>query len=128
MTADLVVVELTDPDERARACSGLLRSLPDWFGLEESIVAYERDVRALPTFAVRDGDGTAAFLSLKLHNEFSAEVVVMAVRRVHPDPEANVICDPTAVVNPLTATRLMMSRLSSSVSLAKSPGAVSCST
>ena len=77
----MTVARLEDPAERTRACGTLLRSLPEWFGLEESIEAYERDVRELPTFAVREGDETVAFLTLKLHNEFSAEILVMAVQR-----------------------------------------------
>jgi GNAT superfamily N-acetyltransferase len=75
------VVELTDPDDRACACGELLRSLPEWFGIESSIDEYERDVRGLPTLAVRDESGTAGFLAWKQHSEFSAEIVVMAIRR-----------------------------------------------
>jgi GNAT superfamily N-acetyltransferase len=75
------VVELRNPAERARACGTLLRSLPEWFGLEQSIETYEHSVRDLPTFALRDGKGDVlAFLTLKPHNEFSAEILVMAVR------------------------------------------------
>ena len=49
---------------------------------ERSVDAYIRDVRDQPTLGVRAEDGeVAAFLALKLHNEFSAEIYVMAVRR-----------------------------------------------
>jgi GNAT superfamily N-acetyltransferase len=77
----MTVVELVDPDERTRACGALLRSLPEWFGIEEAIESYEREVRELPTFAVREDGDVAGLLALKLHNEWSAEILVVVVRR-----------------------------------------------
>jgi GNAT superfamily N-acetyltransferase len=59
-------------------CIPLLRSLPDWFGLEEAILDYERQVESLPTFLANTDGSVVGFLSLKQHNEF----LVMAV---HPD-------------------------------------------
>jgi GNAT superfamily N-acetyltransferase len=75
------VVELVDPDERARACGALPRSLLEWFGIEAAIESYEREVRELPTFAAREDGDVAGALALKLHNEWSGEILVMAVRR-----------------------------------------------
>jgi len=53
----------------------VLRSLPEWFGIEDATAAYIADVRELETFAVDD----AAFLSVKQHNPRAAEVLVMGV-------------------------------------------------
>jgi len=64
----------------ASACIPLLRRLPDWFGLEEAILDYERQVEDLPTFLARADGSVLGFLSLKQHNEFSAEILVMAVQ------------------------------------------------
>jgi GNAT superfamily N-acetyltransferase len=75
------IIELEDEDQRQQACGALLRSLPEWFGIEDAIEAYERDVRQLPTFAVRELEEIVAFLTLRLHNDWSAEILVMAVRR-----------------------------------------------
>jgi GNAT superfamily N-acetyltransferase len=66
-----------DPEERSRICETVLRDLPDWFGVEEAVEAYIRDVADLPTFAAGD-DG---FLSLELRTLFAAEVYVLGVRR-----------------------------------------------
>ena len=66
------VVELSEPAERARACSVLLRSLPEWFGLEASIEAYESQVKELPTLAVLDGDDALGFLAFTTHTASSA--------------------------------------------------------
>ncbi len=63
------------------ACERLLRSLPEWFGIEESIRAYVRDLKTLPSYvAIVDGD-LAGFLSLKHHFPAAAEVNVLAVER-----------------------------------------------
>jgi ribosomal protein S18 acetylase RimI-like enzyme len=54
----------------------VLAALPGWFGIEEAVERYVREVAELPTFAVeRDG-----FLALKLHTDAAAEIYVMGVR------------------------------------------------
>lgn len=53
----------------------MLAALPGWFGIEEAVERYVREVAELPTFAVeRDG-----FLTLKQHTEAAAEIYVMGV-------------------------------------------------
>ena len=68
-------MQLDDAAAKSRLCDEVLRALPDWFGLEQSVRDYVRDVAGLPFFAVgRDG-----FLALKLHDPAAAEVYVMGV-------------------------------------------------
>ncbi len=66
---------------KAPLCEPILRSLPDWFGIEEAIVHYSGEIDHLPTFLAWDIERVRGFLSLKQHNPFSAEIYVMAVRR-----------------------------------------------
>lgn len=70
------------PDDLSR-CEQILRGLPDWFGIEESIVKYIQDLQAMETWIVESGvdsDGDAVgFLTLKRHNPHTAEVHVIAV-------------------------------------------------
>jgi GNAT superfamily N-acetyltransferase len=72
--SEVVLVE--EAGERSALCESVLEALPEWFGIEEAVRQYVRDVAELPTFAV----GRDAFLSLKLHNEAAAEIYVMGVR------------------------------------------------
>lgn len=65
---------------QSSVCIPVLRMLPDWFGIEEAILDYEREVENLPTFLAKAQGRVFGFLSLKLHNPFSAEIHVMAVR------------------------------------------------
>ena len=63
----------------AAVCAPILRALPDWFGIEEAIRQYETEIDHLPTFLAVTETTTAGFLSLKLHNAFSAELYVMGI-------------------------------------------------
>lgn len=70
-------------EERSRAesdvCEPILRSLPDWFGIERSIVQYLKDIDTMPTLVANVAGKTVGFLTIKKHNEYSAEIHVMAI-------------------------------------------------
>ncbi len=78
---DKVLVEITDRFEKASICDDILRSLPDWFGIETAILDYVEAVKELPMFAFKSGIMDVAFISLKLHTEFAAEIYVMGVKQ-----------------------------------------------
>ncbi len=65
-------------------CEPILRSLPEWFGIEEAIVHYLQEIENLPTFIAEKNDEILGFLSLKMHTDFAAEIYVMGIR-----PEAH---------------------------------------
>jgi len=76
------IKEVYNADEKSVICDAILRALPDWFGIEASIVDYARQVRSMPFFAVFDAaaDDTAiGFVALKIHNKYTAEICVMGV-------------------------------------------------
>jgi len=58
-----------------------MRSLPDWFGIEQSIVDYSAEIDRLPTWLVCDLEKLIGFLSIKQHYATSAEVYVMGIRQ-----------------------------------------------
>ncbi len=62
---------------KAAICEPILRSLSDWFGIEDDIINYLADIDRLPTFLAADSDQVLGFLTLKQHNPYSAEVLVM---------------------------------------------------
>ena len=65
-------------------CEPILCSLPQWFGIEEANAQYIRDIEVLPTFIALVDDDVIGFLTLKQHNEYSAEIHVMGVTpRLH---------------------------------------------
>lgn len=66
---------------KSAACEPVLRSLPDWFGIEAAIVHYTAEIDRLPTFLASSADSMVGFLSLKQHNPYAAEIYVMGVRQ-----------------------------------------------
>lgn len=62
------------------ACEPVLRSLPDWFGIEEATVQYLKDVDGLPTFLAEADGQITGFLTLMPRNDYVSEILVMGVR------------------------------------------------
>ena len=72
--------EVLTTDAQPELAERLMRALPDWFGIEESIVEYVEDARRLPTTIARDAAGTGiGILLLKQHFPESSEIQLMAV-------------------------------------------------
>lgn len=66
--------------DQATACVAILRTLPQWFGMEQSIIDYGNDIAHLPTFVATTERSVIGFLTLKLHTAYAAEIWVMGVR------------------------------------------------
>jgi GNAT superfamily N-acetyltransferase len=58
---------------------GIMRALPDWFGIDESIVEYARAADELPTFIAEAGGRVVGFVTLKPTSPFALELHVMGV-------------------------------------------------
>ena len=65
------------------ACEGILRALPEWFGIPASNDAYIRNLPLLTTFVARSGGMIAGFVALERHFPESAENHVLAVAPGH---------------------------------------------
>jgi N-acetylglutamate synthase-like GNAT family acetyltransferase len=64
------------PDDVER----LLRGLPEWFGIEQSLLDYVEDSRTLPTTAaVLDGEIVGVCV-VRHHNPLASEIDLLAVR------------------------------------------------
>lgn len=69
---------------RSRVCEPILRSLPQWFGIEAANVQYLKDIEELPTFLALVDGRVIGFLTIRIHDEYAAEIHIVAVR-----PEAH---------------------------------------
>jgi ribosomal protein S18 acetylase RimI-like enzyme len=76
------IVPVTDPLEKSQICEKVLRSLPEWFGIESAILDYIQDVRLLETWAVMDPE-PVGFISLKNHYSKTSEIYVMGLMKSH---------------------------------------------
>ncbi len=68
-------------ENKSQICESILRSLPEWFGIESATRNYIKDVGSRPMFIATHGGVVAGFLSLTIHNEFTAEIHVMGVKK-----------------------------------------------
>ena len=60
-------------------CGPILRSLPEWFGIEASTLEYIKSTDTHPTFVACFNKQIVGFLTLKEHNTKSWEIYVMGV-------------------------------------------------
>ena len=76
---ELAIKEIHAQDEKSRVCNDILRALPDWFGVEASIVDYTDKVRHMPFYAAFDHGKAIGFVPIKTHNSYTSEICVMGV-------------------------------------------------
>jgi len=57
-----------------------MRALPDWFGIESSIVEYRQALESMETYVACDHERVVGFIAIEEHNQFSSEIHVIAVR------------------------------------------------
>jgi GNAT superfamily N-acetyltransferase len=60
-------------------CEPILRALPEWFGIEKSLIQYVKDADSMPTMLVNDGDDVVGFLIIKKHFPESADIHCMGI-------------------------------------------------
>jgi len=67
-------------DGEYKFCEKILRSLPEWFGIEEAILDYVKDIQSMDTRIAENNNEIVGFITIKHHTEISAELQVMAVK------------------------------------------------
>jgi len=78
--ACIMNINVTGPHFRkASVCMPILRSLPDWFGIEAALIHYSTEIDHLPTWLAFELEQAKGFISLKQHTPYSTEIYVMGV-------------------------------------------------
>lgn len=62
-------------------CEKILRNLPEWFGIESSIVNYVNDIKNMKSYIAKINNEIAGFITLNFHNKYTSEIQVMAVTK-----------------------------------------------
>ncbi len=78
MIDTVTIVEIAEG--KSALCRQILESLPDWFGIPESIEMYARDVAELPMLAAEASGSVIGFLALKQQTPVATEAYVLGVR------------------------------------------------
>lgn len=72
-------VDIRQVEGEKKVCESIMRSLPNWFGIESTIHQYLEAIEHMPTFLGICGDQTAGFIALNFHNQYIAEIHVMGI-------------------------------------------------
>ena len=75
----ITVSTINNANEKSAICNDILRQLPSWFGIEESIVDYVNQVQSMPFFCAYDDNTPVGFVAVKVHNPYTAEICVMGI-------------------------------------------------
>ncbi|MDR2833142.1 MAG: GNAT family N-acetyltransferase [Streptococcaceae bacterium] len=72
-------LEITDIKEKSMITNKILRKLPEWFGVESSIIEYVNEVTQMTFYVAVDKQEAIGFIALKQHNEITSEINVMGI-------------------------------------------------
>jgi ribosomal protein S18 acetylase RimI-like enzyme len=62
-------------------CERILRTLPEWFGIEESLNEYVADTQRFPTFVAKESEQVVGFITARQRFESAWEIHCLAVER-----------------------------------------------
>ena len=62
-----------------QVCENILRALPDWFGIESSLIQYVKDADIMPTMLAQDENDFIGFITIKKHFRESADIHCMGI-------------------------------------------------
>jgi GNAT superfamily N-acetyltransferase len=79
--ADYLIRVIADRQDKAAIADQVLRSLPDWFGIEDARVAYVQTSQDLPFWAAYVEACPVGFLSLQRHNAYTSEIFCMGIEQ-----------------------------------------------
>lgn len=75
----VTIMRLDDEQQKSSIAESILRALPEWFGIESSIIEYVDGVVPTDFYAAYDGEDPVGFLSITSHNPHTSEVYVMGI-------------------------------------------------
>ena len=73
------IVEITDDLEKKGITQNILKALPEWFGIPESMEEYIQDSAGKPFFCARINEKNIGFLYLKQTGKDTVELAVMGI-------------------------------------------------
>lgn len=74
---------VTDACRKSEITNFILRQLPEWFGIEQSIIEYVNGVSDTDFYASYYNESPVGFISIKYNNNFTAEIYVMGILKEH---------------------------------------------
>ncbi|MFW6064426.1 MAG: GNAT family N-acetyltransferase [Candidatus Natronoplasma sp.] len=73
------IKEETDDARKSGICESVIRSLPDWFGIEQANLDYIEGVKGDFFLSVCVGTIPLGFVSIEEHNEYTSEIYLLGI-------------------------------------------------
>jgi ribosomal protein S18 acetylase RimI-like enzyme len=73
------IVEIMDNDKKEEYTNNILRKLPEWFGIEGSLLEYVNTVNKFPYYAAIENGNCIGFFSGKIHYDRTGDVYVCGI-------------------------------------------------
>jgi len=73
------IKEEKDDETKSDICESVIRSLPEWFGIEKAALDYIEGVKDKYFLSVKVGEIPVGFISIEDHNEYTSEVYVLGI-------------------------------------------------
>lgn len=79
INTEIKISMVLDNAEKSRITEHILRQLPEWFGIEESLIEYVNGAKATDFYAAYDSDKLIGFISIKTNNIYTSEIYVIGI-------------------------------------------------
>ena len=73
------IEEILDNNKKAEYTNNILRKLPEWFGIEESLLEYVSTVKKYPFWAAFNEENCIGFFSGKIHHNRTGDIYLCGV-------------------------------------------------
>jgi ribosomal protein S18 acetylase RimI-like enzyme len=77
----VIIREIKNEARKASITNEVLRSLPEWFGIESAIVEYVEAVREKYFLTAEQGSDIAGFIAIGETSEFAGEIFLIGVKK-----------------------------------------------
>lgn len=74
---------ITKNSKKREISNLILRQLPEWFGIEQSIIEYVDGVHDTDFYVSYYNESPVGFISVKYNNNFTAEIYVIGILKEH---------------------------------------------
>ena len=73
------ILEITDNNKKMEYTNYILRKLPEWFGIETSLLEYVNTVYKYNFWAAFDNNNCIGFFSVKIHHNRTGDIYVCGI-------------------------------------------------
>lgn len=75
----VLIKKVSDNELKGEITNNILRKLPEWFGIEDSIVEYVNETKNTDLYVAYDSNSPIGFISIKSNNKYTSEIYVMGI-------------------------------------------------